>query len=54
MPAQLREGFQPETAIVRAESVRQQRSDRLDIASLDLTAAQGWRGRSHYVDRGNA
>jgi hypothetical protein len=54
VPAQVCERFQPELKIVRAESVRQQQSDRFDIAFLDLTAAQGWRGRSHYVDRGNA
>jgi hypothetical protein len=54
MPAQLRECSQPELAIARREPARQERSDRLDIAFLDLTAAQGWRGRSHCVDRGNA
>jgi hypothetical protein len=54
MPAQLPERFEPELAIAGRESLCQQQSDRLDIAFLDLTAAQVWRGRSHSVDRGNA
>ena len=54
MPAQLRECSQPELAIARREPARQEGSDRLDIAFLDLTAAERKRGGSHYVDRGNA
>jgi hypothetical protein len=47
---QLREGAQPEPAIVGRESARQQRRDGFDIGFIDLTAAQSRHGEAIRVD----